>query len=147
MSFLAKFQPVFNGTIKTFTYLMQYLALHHCSTFQLNLTTYGEVQVKKLSRSSLKWYFLCELESGRWAYPKSHQKVTFNKPLTLTWLKNNLQNAVMVGIFLQSSTTYQLLHGVKGEEECGHEPPFPHLSMSQRIVLLWPYAKCNCCKF
>ena len=40
------------------TYVIYYLALHHWSKFQKNLTIFGGVMAKKPTRSSLKSNFL-----------------------------------------------------------------------------------------
>ena len=56
--FLAQFEVFFKNKIKTITYLMHYVALHHWSKFQTNLTTFQWVTSKKPPRSSLKLYLL-----------------------------------------------------------------------------------------
>ena len=54
IGFLAQFQVFLKNKIKTATCLMHYIALHHWSKFQTNLTTFHCVT----SKSSLKLYFL-----------------------------------------------------------------------------------------
>ena len=55
--FLAEFQVFFKNKIKTVTCLMHYVALHHWSKFQINLTKFWWVTSKKPTRSSLKLCF------------------------------------------------------------------------------------------
>ena len=58
IGFLVQFQVFFKNKIKTITYLMHYVTLHHWLKFQTNLTTFQWVTSKKLPRSSLKLYLL-----------------------------------------------------------------------------------------
>ena len=57
-SFFGSVSGFFKNKIKTVTFLMHYVALHHWSKFQMNLTTFRWVTSKKPTRSSLKLYFL-----------------------------------------------------------------------------------------
>ena len=58
LGFSAQFRPFLNSKIKTLTYLMHYLALHHWWKFQTNLSTSEGVRSKNTTKSSLKSYFL-----------------------------------------------------------------------------------------
>ena len=52
--FMAQFQVFFKNKIKTITYLMHYVALHHWSKFQTNLTTFQWVTSKKNAQKQPK---------------------------------------------------------------------------------------------
>ena len=55
ISFLPSFLGIFRIISKIVNYVMRYIALHYCSKFQKNPTTFGGVMAKKTPISSLEW--------------------------------------------------------------------------------------------
>ena len=90
IGFLAQFQVFFKNKIKTITCLMHYVALHHWSKFQRNLTTCQWVTSKKSPRSSLKLYLLLKtFEISKLENYKSDINETWPRHVTAEYLQFN----------------------------------------------------------
>ena len=87
----------FRKKIKTITYLMHCVTLHHWSKFQTNLTTFPGVKSKKLPRSSLKLYLLLVWKHLKFRNYKSDLNETWPRYVPAEYLEYNKNGQVEGG--------------------------------------------------